>query len=296
MASGSLAPAIKQGWIRALLLLFVFLLCSILAGVLAGFIVIVPAATDQPKTPVNELKGQLVILSLIITAALSITLTVIFRRYIDRKPVNSLGFSWLGYKGDALTGFSLGIVLTGSATLLLAATDKLAWTAAHVHGSDLFMGLILMALIALTEEMVFRGYILNNLMESMNKWAALFISAALFMLAHTGNPGITSIATVNLLLAGALLGINFIYTRNLWFAICFHFSWNFFQGPVLGYEVSGLPLQGILQPALHGPWWLTGGAFGLEGSFIATVLFALTLLLFYTVYEKAYVNTVSTSA
>jgi hypothetical protein len=64
---------------------------------------------------------------------------------------------------------------------------------------------------------------------------------------------------------------------------------------LLGYEVSGLPLQGVLQPALQGPWWLTGGQFGLEGSFIITCLLLGSLLLLYTVYEKRYVNTVSTS-
>jgi membrane protease YdiL (CAAX protease family) len=133
---------------------------------------------------------------------------------------------------------------------------------------------------------VFRGYILNNLMESMNKWMALGISAALFMMAHGTNPGITFIAAINLFLAGLLLGINFIHTRNIWFAVCFHFSWNFFQGPVLGYEVSGLPLQSVLQPSLQGAWYITGGSFGLEGSFVATGLFLLALLLLYATYEK----------
>lgn len=294
MATGILTPAIKQGWLRALLLLLAFMVCSILASVLAGFIIIVPAASDQAKTPRNELIMQMVILSLFLTAAFSIALTVIFRRFIDHKPVKSLGFSWHPHKADALTGISLGIALLGAATLVLAATSNLEWTAVHVNTGDLLTGLILMALIALTEEMVFRGYILNNLMESMNKWAALAVSALIFMAAHAGNPGMTAVAAVNLLLAGLLLGINFIYTRNIWFAICFHFSWNFFQGPVLGYEVSGLPLQGLLQPSLQGPQWLTGGPFGLEGSFIATVLFTATLLLFYSVYEKVYVNTVRT--
>ncbi|WP_207513259.1 CPBP family intramembrane glutamic endopeptidase [Longitalea luteola] len=294
MTAGTLTPVIRQGWLRALLLLFAFMVCSLVAGVLASFIIIVPAATDGAQTPREDLMLQIVVLSLFITAALSIALTVIFRRYIDKKPPESLGFAWHPHKADALTGFSLGITLLGVATLVLVATNNLEWTAVHLDAGDLLVGFFMMALIAVMEEMVFRGYILNNLMESMNKWAALAVSAALFTLAHGSNPGITSVAAANLLLAGLLLGMNFIYTRNLWFAICFHFSWNFFQGPVLGYEVSGLPLQGLLQPALQGPWWLTGGVFGLEGSFIATVLFVLALLLFYTVYEKVYVNTVST--
>jgi uncharacterized protein len=277
--------------LRAILLLLAFLGCSILGGIIASlFLLTSPTITSGTVPP--DMLLHIIIISLFITAILSITLTVIFRRFIDRKPVKSLGFQWKPFQPDAYTGLCLGLALLGTGTLLLFATNNLSWNDVHFKAGDFFTGLVLMVLIALTEEMVFRGYILNNLMESMNKWAALAVSAMLFMLAHISNPGITSVAVVNLLLAGGVLGINFIYTRNIWFAVCFHFSWNFIQGPVLGYEVSGLPLQGVLQPGLQGPWWLTGGAFGLEGSFITTCLFVLVLLLLYTVYEKRYGKTV----
>lgn len=291
MASHSLTPFIKQGWLRAILLLLAFLGCSILGGIIASlFLLTSPSMATKSVPP--ELLLHIIIISLFITAVLSITLTVIFRRFIDRRSIKSLGFHWQPFQPDAYTGLCLGVALLGAGTLLLFATNNLAWNDAHFKAGDLLTGLALMVLIAFTEEMVFRGYILNNLMESMNKWAALAVSALLFMIAHISNPGITSVAIVNLLLAGGVLGINFIYTRNIWFAVCFHFSWNFIQGPVLGYEVSGLPLQGILQPALEGPWWLTGGSFGLEGSFITTCLFVLVLLLLYNVYEKRYNKTV----
>jgi uncharacterized protein len=290
-----MAPIIKQGWMRAILLLLAFIGCSLLAGVIASFALIAPAFSTLSKTPQADLILQIIILTLFLTTLLTIALTVIFRLYIDRRSVKSLGFQWQPFQRDALTGLCLGVAILGAGSLVLFATKNLEWSDVHFKPGDFFLGLALMALIALTEEMVFRGYILNNLMESMNKWAALAVSAALFTLAHGGNPGITSVAVVNLILAGGILGINFIYTRNLWFAILFHFSWNFLQGPVLGYEVSGLPLQGVLQPALQGPWWLTGGQFGLEGSFIITCLLLGSLLLLYTVYEKRYVNTVSTS-
>jgi membrane protease YdiL (CAAX protease family) len=281
---------IKQGWVRAIFLLFAFLLCAALVGTITTF-VMEPAASK--RTVADEL--LLNITALFINAIIAGALTVILRRYIDRKPVKSLGLAWRSFEADACIGFCLGVSLLGAATLLLYATGHLEWAEAHFNINDLSIGLILMASIALAEEMVFRGYILNNLMESMNKWAALGISALMFALAHGSNPGITAVAIANLLLAGMLLGINFIYTRNIWFAVLFHFSWNFLQGPVLGYTVSGLPLQSVLQPALKGPWWLTGGTFGLEGSFITTCLFALALLLFYIVYEKYTGKTVKAS-
>jgi uncharacterized protein len=224
-----------------------------------------------------------------------IALTVIFRRFIDRRSIISMGFQWAPFQADAFTGFNLGITLLGFATLLLHATGNLEWSEAHFNAGDLSKGFILMVLIAITEELVFRAYILNNLLESLNKWVALGISAGMFTLAHASNPGISAVAIANILLAGALLGINYIYTRNIWFAVFFHFSWNFIQGPILGYTVSGLPLQGILQPDLKGPWWLTGGSFGLEGSFITTCVLVLTLLFMYITYEKNTGKTVKAS-
>ncbi|THU39890.1 CPBP family intramembrane metalloprotease [Niastella caeni] len=294
MAADTTTPFFKQGWLRAILLMLAFIGCSLLAGIITSLFWVTLNEVKTATVP-PELLLRITIISLFLTSIFAIALTVIFRRFIDRRSVKSLGFHWQPFQPDAYTGFCLGVALLGAGTLLLYATRHLEWTDVHFKALDLFIGLALMVLIAFTEEMVFRGYILNNLMESMNKWAALGVSAVLFMIAHSSNPGISSVAVANLLLAGFILGINFIYTRNIWFAICFHFSWNFFQGPVLGFGVSGLPLQSVLQPALQGPWWLTGGSFGLEGSFIVTCLFAGTLLLLYTVYENRYGKTVKVS-
>jgi hypothetical protein len=76
-------------------------------------------------------------------------------------------------------------------------------------------------------------------------------------------------------MGGLLLGVNYVHTRNLMFAIIFHFSWNFLQGPVLGFPVSGLKITGLLEATTEGHRWFTGGAFGLEGSAVQTVLFVI---------------------
>ncbi|MCS3800315.1 lysostaphin resistance A-like protein [Niastella sp. OAS944] len=279
---------------RALLFLFAFFSCAILAGMVSNLIITGSLTIVEGKGLAEQKLGS-IILTVGIVAIMVIALTVIFRRFIDRRSVKSMGFHWSPFQADAFTGFNLGITLLGTATLLLHATGNLVWSAAHLNASDLLKGFILMALIALIEEIVFRAYILNNLLQSLQKWVALGVSAAMFTLAHASNPGISTVAVANLLLAGALLGINYIYTRNIWFAVFFHFSWNFIQGPVLGYTVSGLPLQGILQPDLKGPWWVTGGSFGLEGSFIITCLLALTLLFLYFIYEKNADKTIKAS-
>ncbi|MEJ2055879.1 MAG: CPBP family intramembrane metalloprotease [Calditrichaceae bacterium] len=88
---------------------------------------------------------------------------------------------------------------------------------------------------------------------------------------HLFNPSVSLISTINIFLAGILLGIYFIHKGNLWFPIGMHFTWNFFQGPVFGFEVSGMRTYDIINHDIAGHKLITGGEFGYEGSLIATV-------------------------
>jgi membrane protease YdiL (CAAX protease family) len=145
-----------------------------------------------------------------------------------------------------------------------------------------------MLLVSFAEELVFRGYVLNNLMQSVPKEAALFTSAILFAIFHSLNPNFNLIAFINIFIAGMLLGVNYIYTRNLWFAIFFHFTWNFFQGPILGFEVSGLSLPSLLDQNLRGSILLTGGEFGLEASWLTTFATSLMAIALFFLFQRKY--------
>ncbi len=112
------------------------------------------------------------------------------------------------------------------------------------------------------------------------------ISAALFTLFHLGNPGFDFLSVLNLLAIGILLGLNYLYTRNLWFSICFHFAWNFLEGPVLGYPVSGIHFETLLQTEMNGDENITGGAFGLEGSVIVLVICIFAIIALYIILQK----------
>ena len=152
-----------------------------------------------------------------------------------------------------------------------------------------------MIAIAVGEEMVFRGYILNNLMATLNRWLALAISSALFALMHSNNPSVDLIAMLNLFVGGLLLGINFVFTRNLWFSILLHTSWNFLQGPVMGFPVSGVNLQSILEHELRGNPLLTGGSFGLEASVLTGVLLIFSIIRLYLDYRYGSISGTQTS-
>jgi uncharacterized protein len=269
-------PIIRRGWLRATVFVISYLLVFTIAGSIYASL---QRFTDIP--------AQLfLLLNYIVSFFFSMLTVFVFRRVFDSQSFISLGFEWKGHQPHAIVGLLLGLVLLGVQSLILYFTGHLEWTAVTPDPADLFSGLLIMMLVAISEETVFRGYILNNLLQSINKWMALAISALLFALFHAGNPGITLLAVINIFLSGLLLGLNYVYTKNLWFAIMFHFSWNFFLGPVLGYEVNSLPLNSLLQQSIEGPNWITGGEFGLEGSILDGIFSIIAFALLLMVYKR----------
>ena len=273
-------PLIKQGWLRALLFTCFYFVLLELAGL--------ALALGLDKTNPELTADRLFYIQLLVNAFISFLSVWLFRTLVDRRSIASLGFQFSKNGAYAGTGFFMGVLLVCIGTLALSFTDHLEWTGSVFNANDLFISLGLMAIVAVYEEVVFRGYILRSLMGSMNKWGALLISALVFGLAHSGNPGATVLSTVNIFIAGILLGINYIYTKNLWFGILLHFSWNYFQGPVLGYEVSGVHLQSLFQHDIKGSTEITGGIFGLEGSFIALLLYLAAIAALIMVYERKF--------
>jgi uncharacterized protein len=269
-------PIIRRGWLRAT----IFCICYLLVFMIAG------ALYASLQSWMNISAQALFLVGFFVSCFFSLLTVYVFRRVFDARSFISLGFEWKGYQPHATTGLLLGLVLLGVQSLILYLAGHLVWVDVTPDPADLLSGLIIMLLVAVSEETVFRGYILNNLAQSVNKWVALGISALLFALFHAGNPGITQLALLNLFLAGLLLGLNYLYTQNLWFAIMFHFSWNFFLGPVLGYEVSGLPLNSLLQQSIQGPDWITGGEFGLEGSVLDGIFSIVSFTLLLVIYRR----------
>jgi uncharacterized protein len=275
-------PLIPMGWVRALV--FVFMYLSVLLAAGFGLMLLFKGnGLALDKIPADP---RFVFVSITSSCLLSFLMVWMFRKLMDRATFQSLGFETRQMGGHAVVGFFLGILLLCIGTIILVATGFLHWTDINFNAKDLFLSMGLMVLVAVSEELVFRGYILNNLLSSVGKWPALFISAFLFALAHSANPDFSLLAALNIFLAGILLGVNYIYTRNLWYAILLHFSWNFFQGPILGYEVSGENLQSLFQQEVKGSIWITGGKFGLEGSVVATGLYIAAILLLAFLYNK----------
>jgi len=270
-------PVIKAGWLRALLYI-------VALGLGAGITIGVDIAT----LPMSHLTTQIlqsinpgVITLLLFVPALLITF--IFRRWIDRKSFISLGLHLEGHVQEAMAGALFAIFIIGASSLLLKATGHLKWMDIIFDPRALFLTFGSILLIAFYEELIFRGYILNNLMDSFPKWLALLISALLFMIFHWNSAGFFPMLTT--LIMGLIIGLNYLYTRNLWFSICFHTAWKYFEAPLLGFS-GNESSQTLLQIDLHGDENITGGVNGLEGSVFLMTVSLLSLLTLYLLLQK----------
>lgn len=199
-------------------------------------------------------------------------------RIVERRPVNEL--SRPGMLRELGTGVLLGAFLFCATVGVLATlgvyqvTGSNGWAAmlAPVPGFVLF---------GVLEEVVMRGVVFRILEQSLGSWIALAISAAIFGLLHLLNPEATLLnAGAVMVEGGIMLAAAFMLTRRLWLCMGTHIAWNFTEGGIFSATVSGGDIKGLLQARLAGVHWLTGGAFGAEGSVVAvTICTAAGLLL-----------------
>lgn len=136
--------------------------------------------------------------------------------------------------------------------------------------------------VAYAEELLTRGYIYHFLKTKFTLAGAVLITSLVFSLMHIFNPNVTPLALFNIFLAGIVLNLLVIRDGDIWSAVGFHFGWNYTMGIIFASPVSGGREEGIIKLSLMGYELLTGGAFGIEGGVICTVVLALlSVYLFY---------------
>ena len=188
-------------------------------------------------------------------------------------PLSALGLRFNGrFLGHLVLGTLGGCALIVTTAGLVWFLGGLHWTRTPGVGLDTLAraGWLFLA-IAAFEELLFRCYAFQRAARGLGFTGTQAAFALLFALLHWGNPGMTGAikawATVNIALAALLLGFCWRRTGSLALPIGVHLGWNWTQGSLLGFGVSGTASQGWWTPAFHGrPEWLTGGAFGLEAS------------------------------
>jgi membrane protease YdiL (CAAX protease family) len=253
-----------------------YLVASIVIQGIAGVIIAMVTKTNMMElqsvlqNPDNL--GIMFIMQLV-SLLIAFGIIYIYRKFIDRKTVFSLGFEVKDKTMDMIMGMVVGFGLMLIGFFSLKLTNHLEVTDIQYSSKVVFGGFFFFIIVAIVEEVIFRGYVLTNFMDSFkNKYVALFLSSLLFAIFHGLNPNLSLVGFINLVVAGLALGITYIHTKNLWFPIFLHLSWNYFQGPVFGFEVSGLNFNSVIQQEVIGSDLITGGNFGFEGSILITVL------------------------
>jgi uncharacterized protein len=227
-------------------------------------------------------------------ASLTATILSVFlaRRYLDHRSFTSLGFqrgrlAWY----DLLAGFMIAGMMMLFIFMIEHATGTLtrsgsAWKNIPPGMIILSLGIMLLVFIATgwQEELLFRGYFLQNISDGLNPAWGSALSSLIFGAVHLTNPNASLMGALGVALAGLFMAFAYWRTRQLWLPIGIHIGWNFFEGPLLGFPVSGIGTFQLLQNRVAGPVLFTGGDFGPEAGLVVLpgILLGIALVYIYT--------------
>jgi membrane protease YdiL (CAAX protease family) len=161
-------------------------------------------------------------------------------------------------------------VLGGAGHFVAKQNSTFQWSSLAFYLFTIFIA-------AAGEEMMFRGYAYQILIEKVGSYATLLPLAVVFGLTHASNPHVTWLAIVNTIIWGIILGYAFLRSRDLWLPIGLHFGWNAVL-PLFGVNLSGLTIDVTRYEYRWDvlPLW-SGGDYGPEGGLLTTI-FAIGLL------------------
>jgi membrane protease YdiL (CAAX protease family) len=207
-------------------------------------------------------------------------------KYLDRRSFRDF---WFHFNSVWIRDFVFGLLL-GVLLMIFIFLVELAAGWIRVDGffqandpdftfvTGTLSALILFLCVGINEELWIRGYLLHNLAEALNfkflspraaLLAAYVISSVIFGFLHGANPNATTLSSISIAAAGLFLGLGFILTGDLAIPIGIHITWNFFEGNVFGFPVSGLSSSAtFIHINQSGPVLWTGGAFGPEAGVV----------------------------
>ncbi|MDT0645440.1 type II CAAX endopeptidase family protein [Zunongwangia sp. F260] len=254
---------VMKGWQRILLIILPYIFIVGIFQLIGGLI----SGADITNIQSEKTSIQQLIISVFDFTGTFLILWF-FMKFVDKEDFVRLGFGTKNRLKEFIVGILLGLLIMVFAFVLLNQLQEILFLRINLDLTELIISIILFTIVAVVEETLFRGYILRNLMSSFNKYFALIISSILFSAMHSFNSNVDLFSLLNLFLAGILLGLSYLYTKNLWFPIALHLSWNLFQ-TLLGFNVSGRDTYSIIEFKINEENFMNGGAFGFEGSYLS---------------------------
>ena len=265
---------INYSWIKVVLFLYCFLLSS---GIFHLILVI-------PGKPIINIFLILVgsfgrwayrefVTIMLANQLTSIYWVWIFHTVVNKQSFNSLGLKLNGFKKDLIYGLLIGFGIMIAGISILYSYNPKPFEPIQFSLNLHLLYVIILSLAAFGQEIAFRGFVLQTLSDSMNRYLAIGLTslAYVFIQAHIGMWGIDfnmiiiqPLVSFNLFLFGVLLGLFCTYRKNLWFAISMNFSWAYFSGPICN-SWTMMPLETVFGDSLN--------HYNLNGSFLLTVIF-----------------------
>ncbi len=248
-----------------------------LAGLLYGFAGLVDLVP----------RGWLFCLLCLAVSLAMLILYAVFVRWFESHPAMDLPLWKAG--GDTGLGLGIGLGYFCVVTGVLALAGAYKMTGFGAPALELLCSFCFFAVVAVGEEIMFRGVIFRWVDEKWGFVPALLVSALLFGLIHITNPNATLWSSVAIAIeAGLLLGAAYKWSGTLWLPIGIHWAWNFAQGNIFGFAVSGQEAgKSLVQAQVGGADWLSGGAFGAEASVVAVAAgLLLSAWFIYRIYRR----------
>lgn len=218
---------------------------------------------------------------------LATVLVLLWVRLIERRGPSALGLNGRGvgrFMRGYLTGLVFLLAVVGAVWMAGGYTVEAAgaFGSASLGAAVLPIAVLLVAFIiqGSSEEILFRGWLMQLIASRHGLWSAVIGNSALFALAHAGNIEPSRelyVGLANIVLFGLFISLYAVREGSLWGVCGWHAAWNWLLGLGFGLEVSGIridtvPLVADLTVAPGAPWWLTGGAFGPEASVVTTAV------------------------
>lgn len=263
------------------LFVFLLLLPVFLILLYIPIVIVLPGPFQNPDIDYQEFSDAhfwFPLLNQFVFALAALLATYIVIKNIEKQKLSDYG---LTVDLRSLTrGFAIGSVMMFLFVILFYSFGYFSFSYNGIEDT-LLTGFVLFFLVSLCEEVIIRGYILFKLRVKIGNTGSLLITSILFGLMHFSNDHVTWVGLLNITLSGYLMGLLILKTNSISSAIGVHWAWNFVQGPVFGFGVSGHTQQGLLKPLQHGDILFTGGNFGIEGS---VLLIPISILFIFLIY------------
>jgi membrane protease YdiL (CAAX protease family) len=261
----------------------------ILCYLIVGVVLTLPILLVEEGARAELFNSPLSEAALLVPTLGGIAAVLAFTARVDRRPIVSLGLEPSGAIGRWLRGAAIAALMMGTIVLVwYTLVDGAVWSLNPDPGRAglaLVAGLVAFLIQGPSEEILFRGYILQIVTARWNLAWGIGVSAVLFSALHVANTSFGLLPMLNLVLFGVATGAYklLVDEDQLWGVFAIHSVWNWLQQDVFGLENSGnaSPIANTLfhvEPNRQAPDVIWGGGFGPEGTLAATLVLLALLL------------------